>query len=1497
MNKRSCLFAYVLMALVGSSGNQTSAADPPRILMLTQSAGFAHRPVKREAEPLSGAEIAMTLLGRQSGEFVVDCSQNAASAITKENLQNYDIVAFYTTGDLPIAEDDLNYFLGDWIRQKGHGFLGFHSATDTYKQHEPYWDFIGGTFDGHPWGQNTQINVAIHDTDHPAMKPFGSEFEYREEIYQYRHWQPEKVRVLMSLDMAKTKTKRPYHVPIAWCKQVGEGRMFYNNMGHREDTWQDERFLNSIIGAVRWIVGKEEGSAEPNPEVSKQQHQQAIDESAKIGITPKATAAAEQARKAAVEAKKTKPPMSQSEADAAAKRKALAALTWINPTLAAAEDKDFSIQGEYVGPSRAMQVIALGAGEFEAVIYSGGLPGAGWDKQPPQRVDVGADDVASLTQANNMQRIERASPTLGMQPPASAIVLFDGSQESLKEHWQPGAKLTEDGLLEAGATSIDTFQDYSLHVEFRTPFKPYARGQGRGNSGVYYQGRYETQVLDSFGLEGKMNETGGIYSIRDPDLNMCFPPLTWQTYDADFQAAKFDSDGNKIADAILTVRLNGVVVQQSVALKNKTTAAPVKEGPDPGPVFLQGHGNPVLFRNIWAVPRDAQKEARRPIVPGYERMVGTNSGNGMEGRVLLSELGCTHCHSSANAALASKPAPILSTVGNRIRPDYLLEYITAPHSANPGTSMPDLLGHMPESDRQHAAEAIANFLNSTGSITDRRGHPKSVARGANIYHSIGCTACHSPQEEGSMPLANAVSLARIADKYTLDSLSRFLESPHDVRPGMRMPMLVKGQEATDVATYLLRDVIFGGSFPNMKVTYYRGNWDRLPNFDELKPALEMDTYGLDIQSYEKKSRDRFGARFDCFFQAPVDGKYELHISSDDGSRVFIDEQLVLDNDGVHPMGWRTGIVQLTKGVHRVRIEYFEKEGEEGLELEISWDNQRRVPFEAVAMFDENSQPAKPIVESKFVSKANLIDEGRNLFAGLGCAACHQLEDKAGRIESGLVAPKLETLQTSGGCLAESVPMGLPDYELNDLQRANLRATIDSVKASEQELSDEELIHSTMATMNCYACHVRGGVGGPDFSANASFKSTIPEMGDEGRLAPPLDGVGDKLQENYIKKILQEGANERPYMQVNMPGFGTGTLDKLADAMVKVDQRTEATIEKANEADDLVKVAGRQLAGTKGLSCIQCHTASGKGAGLAAIDMQRMTTRLREDWFHRYLMTPTKYRPGTRMPSSFPEGKSVLPELYGGHPSKQIDALWQYLSDGPNAKLPIGAEAAMIELAPNERPIIYRNFVAGLSPRGIAVGYPAGGHIAWDANSMSLSQVWRGAFIDASKHWVGRGPGPQTPLGDQVISVENSSPVAELDSIDTPWPLASARERGYRFLGYRLDKVGTPTFRYRFGETNVEDTVFAFKESLAGAIIQRELSVSGETGGIMLLLAKGKKIEPIAGAYRVDDRFSVEINGGQSSEPEIVTFGENVELRLPLDLSQGAASIVQTIRWQ
>jgi hypothetical protein len=132
---------------------------------------------------------------------------------------------------------------------------------------------------------------------------------------------------------------------------------------------------------------------------------------------------------------------------------------------------------------------------------------------------------------------------------------------------------------------------------------PRARGQGRGNSGVYLADQYEVQVLDSFGLEGYDNECGGIYKAARPLVNMCFPPLSWQTYDIDFRVARFTPDGKtKKENAFATVRHNGVPIHYNLELKSATPGGH-RADEHPGPIFLQDHGNPVRFRNIWILPR------------------------------------------------------------------------------------------------------------------------------------------------------------------------------------------------------------------------------------------------------------------------------------------------------------------------------------------------------------------------------------------------------------------------------------------------------------------------------------------------------------------------------------------------------------------------------------------------------------------------------------------------------------------------------------------------------------------------------------------------------------------------------------------------------------------------------------------------------------------------------------------------------------------------------
>ncbi len=299
------------------------------------------------------------------------------------------------------------------------------------------------------------------------------------------------------------------------------------------------------------------------------------------------------------------------------------------------EDPALAIQGEYVGAINGgggdvtvgVQVIALGNDEFEIVGYHGGLPGEGWDGEEPDRFSgkleggiltfsderFNAELVngrIELTTPDGMilgglEKAQRQSETLGKEPPEGAYVFFDGTST---DKFEPArnvqeVRMTEDGLLLQGVNSKHTYGDCHLHVEFRLSFMPKARGQQRSNSGVYLQGSYEVQVLDSFGLSGEHNECGGLYTVAKPSVNMCYPPMSWQTYDIDFRAPRFDEAGEVTERARITVRHNGVLIHDDVELPNPTTAAPNGKAAEKGFLHLQDHGNTVWYRNIWMVEK------------------------------------------------------------------------------------------------------------------------------------------------------------------------------------------------------------------------------------------------------------------------------------------------------------------------------------------------------------------------------------------------------------------------------------------------------------------------------------------------------------------------------------------------------------------------------------------------------------------------------------------------------------------------------------------------------------------------------------------------------------------------------------------------------------------------------------------------------------------------------------------------------------------------------
>ncbi|MFM8470973.1 MAG: c-type cytochrome, partial [Limisphaerales bacterium] len=372
-----------------------------------------------------------------------------------------------------------------------------------------------------------------------------------------------------------------------------------------------------------------------------------------------------------------------------------------------------------------------------------------------------------------------------------------------------------------------------------------------------------------------------------------------------------------------------------------------------------------------------------PFVPGLARHEKAEPK--LSGAVLVSELGCAACHGTARAEFAPKPGPDLSAVGARVASGHLRKFIASPATTKPGTTMPDVLGHLPAAERAAAADALAHYLATLGGVPMAFAKPaaEAVARGRKLYHSVGCVACHSPEA----PLPDSVPLGPLEEKYSVASLTKFLEDPLAVRAGGRMPDLKLDHfEAQDIASYLLRN--------------------------QTSPA------------------------------------------------------------------------------------------------------------------------------ATFQPDAQLAARGKALFAQHRCSACHT-------VGSGRTTPiallVLSKVNPERGCLSAQ-PGAWPQYSLSDSQRAALRA---AVAALAEPLSVAQNIELTLTRLNCLACHQRGDLGGVPANRNPHFTGKDENLGDQGRIPPPLTGVGAKLKREWLRDVVVNGASVRPYVNTRMPKFGAANTEALA----------------------------------------------------------------------------------------------------------------------------------------------------------------------------------------------------------------------------------------------------------------------------------------------------------------------------------------------------------------
>ena len=417
---------------------------------------------------------------------------------------------------------------------------------------------------------------------------------------------------------------------------------------------------------------------------------------------------------------------------------------------------------------------------------------------------------------------------------------------------------------------------------------------------------------------------------------------------------------------------------------------------------------------------------------------------------------------------------------------------------------------------------------------------------------------------------------------------------------------------------------------------------------------------------------------------------------------------------------------------------------------------------------------EPVVS--VVADKTLAIVGRKAVIAAQCAACHDLPKDA-------AAKPVALTKKEGGCLEADHAKG-PRYPLSEAQRASLKLFL----AKKSEAASPKLAADlTLQALNCVACHERDGQGGPDAARKPYFQGDH-NLGDTGRYPPPLTGVGGKLRPEWLAKVLAGENRVRPYLKTKMPQYGAATAE-LGTLLGVADARTALKFEGGDDT------AGRKLMGTQGgAGCITCHRWGDRPSlGIQGPDLSNVAARLQEGWLREYLINPAAYRPGTLMPSFWPGGKSFNPSILGGDTDKQIASIFKFVesANGEPEGFPQNRNGEF-EIVPKDRPVVQRAFLDGVGVRAILVGFPTGVHLAYDGDKGGPGLAWKGRFFDAYLTWYSRFPTFEKPIGTEVVA----------------WPKPTGR-----FLGYRLDAKGNPTFLNEQGGVKVEETYEGIEHGL------------------------------------------------------------------------------------
>jgi mono/diheme cytochrome c family protein len=733
-------------------------------------------------------------------------------------------------------------------------------------------------------------------------------------------------------------------------------------------------------------------------------------------------------------------------------------------------------------------------------------------------------------------------------------------------------------------------------------------------------------------------------------------------------------------------------------------------------------------------------------------------------------------------------------------------------------------------------------------------------RGLVLLGELGCVACHAERARsgGELPtieVAPGPDLRAVGARVQANYLAHFLADPLAVEAGTTMPDLLRERSDADRAAaavalaHYLRSFAVAGPVaePNDREASLRGR-EVFHSVGCVACHALRDEQGVEVPAEVPAEVPTT----DSVPMAPLAEKYTV-------------------------VSLRAFLQQPHEARPASRMPDLHLSPNEAHELG-NYLLQKASPATAVA-------PVDPVQ----------VAAGRTLFAERGCAQCHALPD-AQRTPSRSGKP-LHELDASRGCLSGKVGVW-PFYALSAAQVEDVRAALAAIA---EPLADEARIRVTLVGRRCTACHARGELGGVAPERSEYFQTSDPSIGLESRMPPTLTGVGAKLQPAWLEDTIANGQTARPYLQTRMPGFGGSCAAELAPLLSRDDVLEPLEIAPLPEDDAQARAItdlGKELVGEKGMNCITCHMFAGEKVGtMGAIDLVESTAqRLRPQWFAHFLRTPFRYKPGTLMPQFFPDGVTTRPELGGGDTTKQIEAIWHYLAQGRNVGKPRGMRRPPIELEVADEAVLLRRSVQNTGKRGISVGLPGGVNFTFDAERLGQNQIWWGGFVDASPVWTSQGSGEARILGKDRVTLPNGPCFVVLASADAPWPEASRRELGQRFLGYDLDAKQRPTFRYVCEDVEIADASVELPKPDSRPLLRRTLSLSSAKDKTLAFrAARAAEIQDLgSGRIQVGKQLQIQVPAGAV---RIRSAGAERELICDIAITNGRGELVIEYSWQ